>query len=206
MLKKLFFREEEEEEELFERVEPVVEKRREEKVTTQSIYDYEEDEKKIVEKTDKKVVKKPIISKENTDYEMSEIISPISGVSETNKKDEKPKKKTVKKVFKQTDDLIPVISPYFGPKEAEEEIIEEDSVLQDIEKEDLVENTQEMVVDQLRNIAELSQDDQEQLKIIEEKTGKFKLDFNEEKTFIDEIDDSMSLDELMSLYEKKFKD
>ncbi len=46
------------------------------------------------------------------------------------------------------------------------------------------------------------------LKIIEERTGEFKLDLNkeDEDSFIDEIEDSMSLDELMSLYEKKFKD
>ena len=49
------------------------------------------------------------------------------------------------------------------------------------------------------------------LKIIEERTGEFKLDFGQKKSeeqnsLIDEIDDNMSLDELMSLYEKKFKD
>ena len=51
----------------------------------------------------------------------------------------------------------------------------------------------------------------DQLKIIEERTGEFKLDFGQKKSeeqnsLIDEIDDNMSLDELMSLYEKKFKD
>ena len=52
------------------------------------------------------------------------------------------------------------------------------------------------------------EEEQDQLKIIEERTGEFKLDFQnkDEDSFIDEIDDSMSLDELMSLYEKKFKD
>ena len=60
----------------------------------------------------------------------------------------------------------------------------------------------------LRNIANIVEEEQDQLKIIEERTGEFKLDFQnkDEDSFIDEIDDSMSLDELMSLYEKKFKD
>ena len=60
----------------------------------------------------------------------------------------------------------------------------------------------------MRNIAHIVEEEQDQLKIIEERTGEFKLDFKnkDEDSFIDEIDDSMSLDELMSLYEKKFKD
>ena len=60
----------------------------------------------------------------------------------------------------------------------------------------------------IRNIANVVEEEQDQLKIIEERTGEFKLDFQnkDEDSFIDEIDDSMSLDELMSLYEKKFKD
>ena len=60
----------------------------------------------------------------------------------------------------------------------------------------------------LRNIAKIVEEEQDQLKIIEERTGEFKLDLNkeDEDSFIDEIEDSMSLDELMSLYEKKFKD
>lgn len=67
------------------------------------------------------------------------------------------------------------------------------------------------VEDNLRNIAKIVEEEQDELKIIEERTGEFKLDFSEvsqksEKTLIDEIDDDMSLDELMSLYEKKFKD
>ena len=67
------------------------------------------------------------------------------------------------------------------------------------------------VEDNLRNIAKIVEEEKDQLKIIEERTGEFKLDFSgdEEKkkdSLIDEIDDDMSLDELMSLYEKKFKD
>ncbi|HAD23026.1 MAG TPA: hypothetical protein DCF47_02755 [Kandleria vitulina] len=63
------------------------------------------------------------------------------------------------------------------------------------------------VENRLRNIASLTEETQDDLKIIEERTGKFKLDFKtEEDSLIDEIDDNMSLDELMNLYEKKFKE
>ena len=71
-----------------------------------------------------------------------------------------------------------------------------------------VEVEEPSVEQNLRNIANIVEEEQDQLKIIEERTGEFKLDFQnkDEDSFIDEIDDSMSLDELMSLYEKKFKD
>ena len=47
---------------------------------------------------------------------------------------------------------------------------------------------------------------QENLKIVEERTGKFKHDMENEDSLIDEINDDMSYDELMNLYEKKFED
>ena len=60
--------------------------------------------------------------------------------------------------------------------------------------------------DRLKNISSLAEETQDDLKIIEERTGKFKLDFKkDDDSLIDEIDDNMSLDELMNLYEKKFK-
>ena len=59
----------------------------------------------------------------------------------------------------------------------------------------------------MRNIASLTEQTDDDLKIVEERTGKFKLDFKKkDDSLIDEIDDNMSLDELMNLYEKKFKD
>lgn len=64
--------------------------------------------------------------------------------------------------------------------------------------------------DNLRNIANIVKEEQDQLKIIEERTGEFKLDFgankDEEKTtLIDEIDDNMSLDELMSYMKRSLR-
>ncbi|HAN57905.1 MAG TPA: hypothetical protein DCQ45_02835 [Erysipelotrichaceae bacterium] len=62
------------------------------------------------------------------------------------------------------------------------------------------------VEDRLKNIASLTEQTEDDMKIIEERTGKFKLDFKkEDDSLINEVDDNMSLDELMNLYEKKFK-
>ena len=135
---------------------------------------------------------------------------------------------SVKKSKKKDNSLIQVISPYYG--NFEEKVVEEESeailTSANEETEETIENIEESettetvedeeeklptVEDNLRNIANIVKEEQDQLKIIEERTGEFKLDFgankDEEKTtLIDEIDDNMSLDELMSLYEKKFKD
>lgn len=126
------------------------------------------------------------------------------------KKISKPKKK------KNNDQLVPVISPYFGNYE-EKPIIESEAKLTSIneekEAEKLAKEIEKLptVEENLRNIAKIVEEEKDQLKIIEERTGEFKLDFGtkeieKQNSLIDEIDDDMSLDELMSLYEKKFKD
>lgn len=183
---------------------------------------------KNVKKVEKKVEKKeePEIKK---NYEMMDIISPMFGMHEEKKEIVKTvKKNSVKKSKKKDNSLIQVISPYYG--NFEEKVVEEESeailTSANEETEETIENIEESettetvedeeeklptVEDNLRNIANIVKEEQDQLKIIEERTGEFKLDFgankDEEKTtLIDEIDDNMSLDELMSLYEKKFKD
>lgn len=114
----------------------------------------------------------------------------------------KPKPKKIKK---ENDDLIPIMSPFYGYAEREEpvkKVIKKEPIKsKDIQDEFTVEQN-------LRNIAHIVEEENDNLKIIEERTGEFKLDLKNEDSdsFIDEIDDSMSLDELMSLYEKKFKD
>ena len=194
---KKFFGKEEEEEETFETVDPVLEQRRKEKFSTPLIYSDEEEEEKKVEAV-KKPEPKKTVNIEST-YRMSEIISPMTGLQQSKKPVTKTTKPKVKKVKKDTDELIPIISPFYGPAEIEEEPV----------KKEIKETKVEPSVEQnLRNIAHIVEEEQDQLKIIEERTGEFKLDLQnqEEDSFIDEIDDSMSLDELMSLYEKKFKD
>lgn len=185
----------------------------------------------------KEVPKKPVkqaapkveepVSKKG--YEMIDIISPMFGMKEEKVETEKvTKKPSVKKSKKKDNSLIQVISPYYGNFE-EKEVEEESEAILTSAPEETVEKVQEekepeekkeepleeeklpTVEDNLRNIANIVKEEQDQLKIIEERTGEFKLDFgankDEEKTtLIDEIDDNMSLDELMSLYEKKFKD
>lgn len=218
MFKRLFFKnvEEKEEEKVFENVDPVLEQRRKEKFSTPLIYDEEikEEEKKPKEiRTVKKEVKKETIP-----YEMSQIISPIGGLKKS-KVDEsirpKPAPKKLKK-RKIEDQLVPVISPFYGMADLEKEDVKEEKKATVKEKKEkkaevikpVIEKNEETVESNLRNIANIIEEEKDQLRIIEERTGEFKLDFSNQNndTFIDEIDDSMSLDELMSLYEKKFKD
>lgn len=204
MFKKLFFKDVEEDDEVFETVDPVVEQRRKEKFSTPLIYDEEKEEVKEVK--EKKPVKKEGEKKEKKPYEMTQIISPIKGLKKS-KVDElstpKPVKKKPKK-RKMEDQLVPVISPFYGPADF---VVEEQPEPQIIKKAKPPVK-EETVEDNLRNIANIIEEEKDQLRIIEERTGEFKLDFSNqnEGTLIDEIDDSMSLDELMSLYEKKFKD
>ena len=199
---KKFFIKDEEDEEMFETVDPVLEQRRKEKFSAPLIYnDDVEEEKKKEEVKKKEPIKKtqPV----ETTYRMSEIISPMSGIKQTFETEVKVKKTKKKKIKKENDELIPIISPFYGPSENmkdEEQKSEEKKVQLEIEEPSVEKN--------LRDIADIVKEEQDQLKIIEERTGEFKLDFHSvnEDSFIDEIDDSMSLDELMSLYEKKFKD
>lgn len=233
---KSFFKKDDDED-IFETVDPIVEQRRNEKFSKPLIYDEEFEEKKKNETKQKEVkIKKeePQSLKQETKianvkiekkgYEMMDIISPMFGLAE--EKDKKnvnrsTKKKTQKKSKKRDNSLVQVISPFYGNFDydkdkddeaeneavltsAKEEIIEEEKEPQTIEDIPTVE-------DNLRNIAKIVEEEKDQLKIIEERTGEFKLDFGSSSTqkqgsLIDEIDDNMSLDELMSLYEKKFKD
>ena len=177
---KKFFMKDEEEEEVYETVDPVLEQRRKEKFSTPLIYNEEEEEKKQEEKKEVKKTepKKFIPPVSESTYHMSEIISPISGIKESRKPEVHVSKPKPKKIKKDIEVKAKMVK-------------EEPSVEQN-----------------LRNIAKIVEEEQDQLKIIEERTGEFKLDLNkeDEDSFIDEIEDSMSLDELMSLYEKKFKD
>ena len=206
MFKKFFTKEEDD---FFETVDPVLEQRRKEKFSTPLIYNDDDEEKKEVKK--EKVEKKPIEKKPTpaeTPYVMSEIISPMSGVKQTNEPVKKPLKTKIVSRKKDGDELIPVISPFYGPSDFVEEEIPEDVQIVNVKEKKTVTVEEPEVQENLRNIADIVKEEQNQLKIIEERTGEFKLDFGDENdpTLIDEIDDSMSLDELMSLYEKKFKD
>ena len=204
-------------EDIFETVDPIVEQRRNEKFSKPLIYD--EEFKKEQEANKKKVE----ASKKEKAKEV-----PKKNIKQTAPTEKVNKKPPVKKSKKKDNSLIQVISPYYG--NFEEKVVEEESeailTSANEETEETVENIKESettetvedeeeklptVEDNLRNIANIVKEEQDQLKIIEERTGEFKLDFgankDEEKTtLIDEIDDNMSLDELMSLYEKKFKD
>lgn len=227
-------------------LDPIVEKRRKEKFSEPLIYNSEFEEKKepapkAVKEEPKKVVKevekpkaKPAPAQDKSEeYVMTQIISPFSGLRVSEEEAPIVKKKAIRKKKFRTnnDELIPVISPFYGPDEEENEKkdLEETKEYKKFEepavskpavdetrevpvvKEEKKEKKNDEVIDsvenRLRNIASLTEETQDDLKIIEERTGKFKLDFKtEEDSLIDEIDDNMSLDELMNLYEKKFKE
>ena len=222
---------------IFETVDPIVEQRRNEKFSKPLIYDEEfkkeevtkksegqqipkETTSKNVKKVEKKVAKKeePEVKK---NYEMMDIISPMFGMHEEKKETVRiVKKNSVKKPKKKDNSLVQVISPYYGNFEEKEETdseavltaVEDSKDFQDETNTDAEKTIEPETVEyNLRNIAKIVEEEQDQLKIIEERTGEFKLDFGQKKSeeqnsLIDEIDDNMSLDELMSLYEKKFKD
>lgn len=218
------FKKHEEDEDIFE-VDPVVEQRRKEKFSTPLIYDEEFKEEpddatvtpapKAKEKTKVVEPKPKAEEKPRQIYQMSEVISPMTGItkSKSEKKIEKPAVSSKPKKRKNVDQLVPVISPFYGNYEEKEEV-ESEAKLTNINEEPKKDITTEKlptVEDNLRNIAKIVEEEQDQLKIIEERTGEFKLDFGtsdveKQNSLIDEIDDDMSLDELMSLYEKKFKD
>lgn len=226
---KSFFKKNDDED-IFETVDPILEQRRNEKFSKPLIYDEEFSnvDKEVVEKK-KTVTKKPKenetkvvidndLSSMKKGYEMMEIISPMFGMKEDKKVEEKVSKKTTtKKVKRKDNSLVQVISPYYGNFNDKKEEVESESMISSVEEEkeetvgQVIEEKLPTVEDNLRNIANIVKEEQDQLKIIEERTGEFKLDFGSSKsddktTLIDEIDDNMSLDELMSLYEKKFKD
>ncbi len=221
---KSFFKKNDDED-IFETVDPILEQRRNEKFSKPLIYDEEfsnvdkeVEKKKPVNKKPKESEIKPVIDNDLSSmkkgYEMMEIISPMFGMKEDKKVEEKATKKPIAKKTKRKDNsLIQVISPYYGNFDDKKEEVESESMISPVEEkvEEVIEEKLPTVEDNLRNIANIVKEEQDQLKIIEERTGEFKLDFGSSKsdnktTLIDEIDDNMSLDELMSLYEKKFKD
>ena len=203
---------------IFETVDPIVEQRRNEKFSKPLIYDEEFKKEEVTKKSEGQQIPKETTSKN------------VKKVEKKVAKKEEPevKKNSVKKPKKKDNSLVQVISPYYGNFEEKEETdseavltaVEDSKDFQDetntdaektIEPEIVEEEKLPTVEDNLRNIAKIVEEEQDQLKIIEERTGEFKLDFGQKKSeeqnsLIDEIDDNMSLDELMSLYEKKFKD
>lgn len=204
------------EEPIEERVDPVIEQRRKEKFSSPLIYNDEVEEKPVKEEK-KEPVKKEVVQPKKVkvetsvtqSYTMSEIISPMTGKKEKKEQHVQPNIKKVKRkrTVNLNDQLVPVISPFYGAKEQEEKEEEIKPVEKEIKKEKKAKKEPESVTENLRNLANIIKEEENQLKIIEARTGEFQLDFSnvqgQEKTLIDEINDEMTLDELMSLYEKK---
>ena len=184
-------------------VDPVIEQRRKEKFSEPMIYS---EEKKVEEKAP--VVKKTAEPKKpkKQEYVMSQIISPMNGVQESNNPAPQKKPLIKKKIKRREDDVVPVLSPFYGAQGIEEEkpvVKKAKKVEKTVKKEsgeviDSVEN-------RLKNLSTLTLESQENLKIVEERTGKFKHDMENEDSLIDEINDDMSYDELMNLKRKLMK-
>ena len=112
------------------------------------------------------------------------------------------------------DQIVPIISPIYGVYKVEPEVEKEEKIVEPVQKrsarKQTIKKEPETVTEDLRNIANMIQDGDNQLKLVEKRTGEFQFDFSkmksEEPSLIDEIDDAMTLDELMSLYEKKFRE
>ena len=179
---------------IFETVDPIVEQRRNEKFSKPLIYDEEFKKEEVTKKSEGQQIPKETTSK---------------NVKKVEKKVAKKEEPEVKKNY----EMMDIISPMFGMHEESKDFQDETNTDAEktIEPEIVEEEKLPTVEDNLRNIAKIVEEEQDQLKIIEERTGEFKLDFGQKKSeeqnsLIDEIDDNMSLDELMSLYEKKFKD
>jgi len=199
------------------------------------MYEKEEPVQEEVKQPEPKPLPKPkqaVKQERRSSYQMSQVISPIYGVQETKTEGISPveQRSAKAKVYKKQDDaLIPVMSPFFGPEEEEEPAqpvekakkpkrmrkpkpvaAEEEpkkATADDLKPVNNAGASIETVEDRLRNIASLAEESQNDLKIVEERTGEFKLDLKKkDDSLIDAIDDNLSLEELMSLYEKKFKD
>lgn len=217
-------------------VDPLIEKRRQEKFSQPMIYSNElEDSIEKVEKAIKKTTPasstapitptpttptkktspvRPMRPKYDSGYQMSEVISPIYGRKDEPKpsKDKsvaQPKKKVVSKPIE--DQIVPIISPIYGTHKTEvEEVKPKTEPTVKKSKRAQIKKEPETVTEDLRNIVNIIQEEENQLKLVEKRTGEFQFDFSkmksEEPSLIDEIDDAMTLDELMSLYEKKFRE
>ena len=182
-------------------VDPVIEQRRKEKFSEPMIYN---EEKKVEEvKVEEKV---PVVKKKQ-EYVMSQIISPMNGVQES--KNPVPQKKPAvkKKIKRREDDVVPVLSPFYGAQGTEEEkpVVKKAKKVEKVVKKESSEVI-DSVENRLKNLSTLTLESQEDLKIVEERTGKIKHDMENEDPLIEEINDDMSYDELMNLYEKKFED
>ena len=182
--------------------------------------------KPAMEKIFKPEPKKQFVKEEKPqveEYKMTQVISPIFGKCNSNgtqNHSEEVKKKKIK--APKEDGLINVFSPFYVPIEEEvEPKAEPKDIIPDLsnkvdqikvaseamaQADDPLDIKEETVADNIRNIAKIIDDTDADLKIIEERTGEFRLDFKESKkkttSVTDEIKDDTSLEELMNLYDK----
>ena len=164
-------------------------------------------------------------------YKSREIISPMTGRTEKVVIEEPVKQKPGKKKiqFSDEDALIPVISPMFGnrpqviepeikpAKEPEKKPVKEPEVVpapvKKVEKKEPKPAPQPISFDspkqrkRKQEAAKKAEETEIEAAIVEQTTGEYHFDFPQEKKpeqeIMTEISDEMTLDELLTLYEKK---
>ncbi len=187
-------------------VDPIIVARRQEKFSKPFLFEEEEktpvtEEKQDFSKTTKFSTKKRF---EADTFQPTEIISPIFGKSSKELGSHKVSSdKKIERPFEEQ--LIQVISPMYGIKNSKSKSeVKSDPIIHRENDEKPATITQN-----LRDMANIVKDIDENINIVEVSTGEFQLNFsdNEENpSMIDQVNEQMSLDELMQLYEEKFKE
>ena len=217
------FKKKEEEEEI-KIVDPEIEKLREEKFNIPVIEDEEEEKPaEVIRRPNPATTNLPNYgTKKNTSahdtpyslYKSREIISPMKGRTEKKVEVEekvKPAKKKV--VYNDSDSLTPVISPMFGQniKRKQKEVKEAvEKVEEAIEEVEVVQEVKAKINPAPKKTKREVQREEEQMiqdAIVEQKTGEYKFNFpdetKKEDSLMNEVEDEMTLEELLTLYEKK---
>ena len=152
----------------------------------------------------------PTYNKTKSSTKVNRIVSPYFGYEddkEENKKEE-VKETKVEVVYEnktvvdeKVDNSLTLEHNLFDDQSIDEDKVKERQ--KELEKE----FSTGQITQSIRNLSQMIAEEEENLKIIEGKTGEFQLKLdNNEDSLVDNVEDTMSLDDLMSLYEKKFKD
>lgn len=151
----------------------------------------------------------PTLKKSKPSPKMTRVVSPFYGLEDT--EDDEEVKEEVKQEVKQVKVEEPVKESVEDNQKVIDKLFENEYIDENKVKERQKELEEEFstgqVTQSIRNLSQMIAEEEENMKIIEGKTGEFKLKLDEvDDSLIDNVEDTMSLDDLMSLYEKKFKD
>lgn len=147
--------------------------------------------------------------KSSGEYVSKQIISPMRGIQKEQKEDKKENKKPVKKVKEEHFQIISPIKGRIPLKKEPAVIVEENNqkvVIKAVDKEEMRKTTDGSVTEELRSVSQMI-DEEADVKLVESKTGEFQIEFRDpvfdETSFNDEIDDNMTIDQLLDQYERR---